>query len=285
MTTETIPMTQETRETSADGSATPIQSARMSCPPVSIIVPTFCEAENLPTLCDRIFAATRSCGIDAEVIVVDDDSPDETRAVMAALSQRYPARLVVRTNERGLSSAVIHGMQASERDLLVCMDADLSHPPEQLPGIIQAVASGGADFCIGSRYVAGGSTSEDWGILRWLNSKIATVLAAPLVAARDPMAGFFCLTRETFDTARANGMKAIGYKIGLEICVRARCRRIKEVPIRFEDRQVGESKLGMGQQLAYLGQLARLYWARFPTALVVLPILLAAIAATLLFVW
>ena len=100
------------------------------------------------------------------------------------------------------------------------------------------------------------------------------------------MAGFFCMTRETFDSAHANGLKAIGYKIGLEICVRARCRRIKEVPIRFEDRQVGESKLGMGQQIAYIGQLAHLYWARFPTAVVVLfTFVFMALAAGLLFVW
>jgi dolichol-phosphate mannosyltransferase len=286
MTTETMSTGRNKGETGTGVSSAPLQSATMSCPPVSIIVPTYREAENLPTLCARIFSATRASGIDAEVIVVDDNSPDDTVAVMEALGQKYPARLLVRTNERGLSSAVIHGMVASNRPILVCMDADLSHPPEQLPAVIDAVASGGADFCIGSRYVPGGSTSENWGVLRWLNSKIATVLAAPLVSARDPMAGFFCLRRDTFDAARANGLKAIGYKIGLEICVRSRCNRIQEVPIRFEDRQMGESKLGIGQQIAYLGQLAHLYWARFPIPLVaVLVFSLVAFAASLLIVW
>lgn len=247
---------------------------------VSIVVPTYCEAENLRPLCERIFATTRSAGIDAELIVVDDDSPDATTDVVAELSKKYAVRLITRRDERGLSSAVIRGFDESDRDVLVCMDADLSHPPEKLVDVINPVARNETDFCIGSRYVSGGRTSEDWGFLRRLNSKVATWLARPLMRACDPMAGFFCIRRSTFDNARRNGMMAIGYKIGLEICVRSGCRRVYEIPIHFVDRHAGESKLTARQQLLYLKQLVILLLARRPFFLVMMMAILAMLVGS-----
>ena len=138
----------------------------------------------------------------------------------------------------------------------VVMDADLSHPPEAIPGMI-ARLDDGADFVIGSRYVSGGTTDSNWGLLRWLNSKVATWLARPLTRAKDPMAGFFALRRTTFE--RATALNPIGYKIGLELLVKCRCVRVDEVPIHFADRQHGESKLSFREQLRYLQHLGRLY--------------------------
>ncbi len=115
----------------------------------------------------------------------------------------------------------------------------------------------GADFVIGSRYVAGGSTADDWGFLRWLNSRVATVLARPLTAVSDPMAGFFAMRRTTFEAGR--DFNPVGYKVGLEVLVKCGCERVVEVPIHFEDRQFGESKLTLKQQLLYLQHLRRLY--------------------------
>jgi len=258
---------QRPEETGARPGASRVESNPMRLVRVSIIVPTYCEADNLRPLCERVFNATRAAGIDAELIVVDDDSPDATADVVAALAGRYCIRLVTRRGERGLSSAVIRGFDESDRDVLVCMDADLSHPPEKLLDVIAPVARNETDFCIGSRYVAGGRTSDDWGFLRKLNSKVATWLARPLMSACDPMAGFFCIRRETFESARRNGMRAIGYKIGLEICVRSGCRRIREIPIHFVDRHVGTSKLTARQQLLYLKQLVHLFLARRPAFL------------------
>lgn len=254
-----------------------IESGPMQVVQVSIIVPTYCEADNLRPLCERIFAATRAADIDAELVIVDDNSPDATADVVAELAQRFNVRLITRKLERGLSSAVVRGFQETDRDLLVCMDADLSHPPEALAEVIGPVFRDEADFSIGSRYVKGGCTSEDWGFLRRLNSKFATWLARPLMKARDPMAGFFCLRRQTFDRARRKGLLPIGYKIGLEICVRADCRRVRETPIHFVDRHAGESKLTLRQQLLYLRQLLNLFVARRPLSLAGVVVAIAAV--------
>jgi dolichol-phosphate mannosyltransferase len=147
------------------------------------------------------------------------------------------------------------------------MDADLSHPPESVPAVIAPIAEGRADFCIGSRYTAGGKTKEDWGFLRQINSQVATLLARPLTAAKDPMAGFFCLTRDVLRRAEDAGLNPIGYKIGLEILIKARCRRVAEVPIEFSDRLHGKSKLTLKQQIEYLRHLWRLYLFKWPWAI------------------
>jgi len=224
---------------------------------VSIIVPTYCEADNLPTLIPRISAVLEEAEICGEILVVDDNSPDSTEQVCDALAMEYPVRLIVRRNERGLSSAVIEGMRQARGAVLLVMDADLSHPPEKIPELVRAVQSDGADFAIGSRYVAGGGTDETWGLFRWLNSKAATLLARPLTSARDPMAGFFALNRAKFQSA--THLNPVGYKIGLELIIKCGCRRIAEVPIFFGNRLRGESKLSLKEQFNYIRHLKRLY--------------------------
>ena len=227
-------------------------------PSISIIVPTFREAKNLPELIERIEKVrAQSLGDSTELIIVDDNSQDGTQELIASLGKPW-VRLVVRTTERGLSSAVIRGLEQSSAEKLVVMDADLSHPPEAIPEML-ARLDRGADFVIGSRYVAGGTTDAEWGVFRWLNSKIATVMARPFTKARDPMAGFFALHRQTLRNAAT--LNPIGYKIGLELIVKGRCRRVEEVPIHFADRTRGESKLNLKEQLRYLQHLGRL--ARF----------------------
>lgn len=224
---------------------------------VSVIVPTYCEAENLPVLVPRITAAFQCAGLHREVLIVDDNSSDNTEEVCKELEAGHPVRLIVRKGERGLSSAVIHGMKQARGTVLVVIDADLSHPPEKIPELVQAIQAEGADFAIGSRYVPGGGTDESWGLFRWLNSKVATLLARPLTPARDPMAGFFAIRRSRFQSA--TNLDPIGYKIGLELMVKCGCRRIKEVPIFFGNRLRGKSKLSLKEQLNYLRHLKRLY--------------------------
>src|SRR5206468_4514805 len=101
-----------------------------------------------------------------------------------------------------------------------------------------------------------------WGLFRWLNSKVATLLARPFTSAKDPMAGFFALRRSTLEAG--TDLNPIGYKIGLELIVKCGCRRIAEVPIHFADRQVGQSKLSFKEQLRYLQHLRRLFIYRYP---------------------
>jgi dolichol-phosphate mannosyltransferase len=248
-------------------------------PSISVVVPTFREAPNIPVLAERLFAALDAAGLSAELILVDDNSLDGTEAVAAELARTRPVRLIVRTTERGLSSAVVAGFEKAAHEVLVCMDADLSHPPESVPALVGPIARGEADFVIGSRYVAGGRTDDRWSLLRWLNSKVATLLARPLTAARDPMAGFFCLRRDTLGCAKDAGLNPIGYKIGLEILVKARCRRVVEVPIEFADRLHGKSKLTARQQIEYLLHLWRLYRFRWPWAPWAAAVLVAGLGA------
>ena len=221
-----------------------------------MIVPTYKEAENLPLLVPRIASALGRAGLAGEVIVVDDDSDDGTEGVCLALAECIPLRLLTRRGERGLASAVLHGMRAARGDVLAVMDADLSHPPESLSALFEAVRAG-ADFAIGSRYAPGGSTDPAWSLYRRLNSHVARLLARPLARARDPLAGFFAMPRPLF--AAAWGLQPVGYKIGLELLVKCRPRRVVEVPIHFRERIHGVSKLSLREQVNYLRHLARLY--------------------------
>jgi dolichol-phosphate mannosyltransferase len=228
-------------------------------PRVTVVVPTFREAANLPLLLDRLHDIRERAGLALDVLLMDDDSRDGSLEAVAHRPEPW-VRMVVRERDHGLSQAVLDGVQRAQGDIIVCMDADLSHPAEAIPRLLEKLDEG-ADFVVGSRYVAGGTTSDDWGFLRWANSRIATLLARPLTSIRDPMAGFFAVRRTTIE--RGADFNPVGYKIGLELMVKCRCERVVEVPIHFEDRRYGESKLTLKQQLLYLKHLRRLYMFRF----------------------
>ncbi len=247
---------------------------------LSIIIPTLNEAENLPLLIPQIAAAVGTRAY--EVLVVDDNSRDDTPAVCAELGRQYPLRLIVRQTPRdGLSGAVLHGMRQASGDILMAMDADLQHPPEKIPELIDAIERDGADFVIGSRYVPGGTTQEKWGLARRINSRIATLLAAPFAGnTHDPMSGFFALRRETFESAVA--LTPLGYKIALELMCKCRVLEpgrggIREIPIDFATRARGQSKLNLREQFRYLEHLSRLYDFTFPRASPVMKFLIVLV--------
>ena len=224
-------------------------------PSITIVVPTYKEAENLHLLVDRVAWVRDASGLDIDLLIMDDDSRDGSVEIIASRPEAW-VQIVVRTSDRGLSQAVLDGLQRARGEILVCMDADLSHPPNALPQMV-AKLQAGADFVLGSRYVAGGSTADDWGLLRWLNSRVATLLARPLTTVRDPMAGFFALRRSALENGR--DFNPVGYKIGLELMVKCGCERVVEIPIHFENRRFGTSKLTLKQQLLYLRHVRRLY--------------------------
>lgn len=224
-------------------------------PSTSIVVPTFREVEALPELIDRVARVRAEDDSILELIIVDDDSRDGTEALLAQRPEPW-LKLIVRKQDRGLSQAVLAGLRAARGDILVVMDADLSHPPEAIAEMQRSIVEG-ADFVVGSRYVPGASTADDWGLFRFLNSRVATLLARPLTAISDPMSGFFAMPRGVFE--RAHEPSPLGYKIGLELLVRCNCHNVKEIPIHFANRTRGESKLTAKQQLLYVRHLARLY--------------------------
>lgn len=220
------------------------------------------EAENIPLLLPRINAAL--AGRTYEVLVVDDNSKDRTPQVCEELSKTYPLKLMVRTQPKnGLSGAVLHGIAAAAGEYIVVMDADLQHPPESLPKLLEPLEKNQAEFVIGSRYVAGGTTGQKWGLFRMINSRVATLLARPFAGkVADPMSGFFGLRRSTYQ--RAQRLTPLGYKIGLELMCKCRVSNVQEVPIHFSIREHGESKLTLKQQFKYLEHLSRLYDFVYP---------------------
>jgi len=225
---------------------------------VSIVVPTYQEVENIPLLVPRIDQVLRTADLAGEIILVDDNSRDGSAEAVASLArQGLPVRIIVRRGERGLSTAVLRGFDASTGEHLICMDADLSHPPEAIPEMVAWLDTGRAEFVLGSRFCTGGSTDAAWGVRRWLNSRAAQMLALPLVRLYDPMAGFFALPRRVY--LRGQQLDPIGYKIALELVIKCRCRRIHEVPIHFTERRLGKSKLSVTEQVNYLRHLYRLY--------------------------
>jgi dolichol-phosphate mannosyltransferase len=225
---------------------------------ISIVVPTYKEAENLRPLVTQITNSMSPLHRPFEIIIVDDDSQDGSDKVVEQLrDEGYPVRIIIRSGIRGLSSAVIHGFREAKGDCLLCMDADLSHPPETIPRLLEIIESDKTiDFALGSRYVPGASTEEAWGIFRWINSKVATLLARPFTSIKDPMSGFFAMPRTIFE--RAEGLNPLGYKIGLELIVKCSCTNIREIPIHFANRKFGKSKLNIKEQFKYLIHLKRL---------------------------
>lgn len=232
---------------------------------VSVVVPTYQEVQNLQPLVGRIGRAMSKPKRPYEIIVVDDNSRDGTERVVKELREfGHPIRLITRIGERGLSSAVIRGFSEANGEALVCLDADLSHPPEAIPMMLERFGETDVDFVVASRYVRGGSTDEDWGPLRWINSKVATALARPLSSVKDPMSGFFSIPKRVYE--KAAPLNPIGYKIALELIVKCNCSNIREVPIHFAQRQFGESKLSLAERLNYLRHLSRLLRFKFKYA-------------------
>ncbi len=229
---------------------------------ISIVIPTFREAENVPVLTEKINEVMKKASLDYEIVVVDDDSNDGIIEKSESLQKKYPYTLVVRKEEKGLSSAVIEGFKHITGDIIVVMDADLSHPPEKIPELVAPIIDKRAEFVIGSRFVEGGSARHfDW--FRKLNAWASKVLARPFTKVKDPMAGFFAfpahkLTPET-------ELNPAGFKIGLELIVKTDPLNIEEIPIEFQERLYGESKLSLKEQLLYLVHLRRLFKYKFRT--------------------
>ena len=227
---------------------------------VSVVVPVFGEADNIESLVYALDAALTPTGLDWELLLVDDHSRDGSDEIARYLRRNFPVRFELhRARQRDLSSSVLQGLQSAHFDRVVVMDADLSHPPERIPDLLDVLQEG--VMAVGSRYVRGGSLDPHWSPWRRMMSRIATLLATPLTACADPMSGFFAVDKHSLP--ELSSLRPLGYKIALELLVRGGMKA-REVPIEFQDRQKGSSKLNWRQQLNFLRHLARLYRFRFP---------------------
>lgn len=216
---------------------------------VSVIIPTYNEKDNITPLVERIHQALT--GRDHEIICVDDNSTDGTIETAEGLTKRYPVKLFVRRREKGLATAVIHGIKQASGNIIGVMDADLQHPPEVLPDLLKAMEDG-ADMVFASRYVQGGGC-PGWDLSRKIISRAALTASHLLLPAsrrvKDPMSGYFMFRRENIDPDK---LKPIGYKIALEIMLVGSFKNIVEVPFIFKERSAGASKLRPQQQIDYL---------------------------------
>lgn len=227
----------------------------------SIVVPTYNEAGGIEKLVTTLAALFEANALDGEIIVVDDNSPDGTGAIVETLTGRAPVRCLHRPAKMGLSSGVIDGWNFARADsvALGAMDADFSHDVNVVPRLVAALAGGTYGLAVGSRYVKGGGITN-WPLKRKITSIIACALAWPLTPIRDITSGFFLVRR---DALAGVELDPIGFKIGLEVAAKAKYGKFVEIPYVFTDRIVGESKLNGKEITNYLKQLRRIYAARF----------------------
>ncbi|MCE4611365.1 MAG: glycosyltransferase family 2 protein [Desulfurococcales archaeon] len=226
-------------------------------PIVSIVIPTLNEAPNIEPLVSRLVTALEgSIGGCFEVIFVDDESIDGTPEVIMKLAEDDSRlRLLSRRGERGLASAILRGLREATGKYAVVMDADLQHPPEDVPRLLKALEEG-ADIVVASRYTRGGGV-EGWSRVRLLMSLGATILAWILVPetrrTSDPMSGFFAINLERVKLPQT---PPPGFKLLVEILRLNPKARVVDVPYVFRRRHEGRSKLGFKSMIDYLAHLA-----------------------------
>jgi dolichol-phosphate mannosyltransferase len=217
---------------------------------LSLIIPTYNEAKNLPPLLKEIWDVLDKNKIDLEFIIVDDNSPDGTGQVAEDLAKKYPLKVIHRAGKLGLGSAVIEGFKLSDREIIGVMDADLSHDPSILNQLIGSIDNG-YDIVIGSRFEEG-SVVENWTISRMLISKSGVGLARLITGTKDPLSGYFFLKRQVIGGLH---LKTIGYKILLEILVKGKYNKILEFPYSFRMRRFSTSKLNYKEYVLFIWQL------------------------------
>jgi dolichol-phosphate mannosyltransferase len=246
-------------------------------PSLSIIIPTYNESENILKLISAIKGNSPS-NIITEIIVVDDNSPDQTGKIVedyihnnividASVKQQFHSkvdsqncvvRAIHRKNKTGLISAILEGIESSKGENILIMDADFSHPPETIPLLVEELRKDPNCIVIGSRYISRGSIIG-WPYKRRVISRGAANIARHGLNVRnvtDPMSGFFAFPRHVIENIKFDTK---GFKILLEILVKSRDIRVKEVPYTFRDRKSGQSKMNFNVILDYAGAVWQLY--------------------------
>jgi dolichol-phosphate mannosyltransferase len=228
---------------------------------LTLVMPTYNERDRLAELTDALFAATTAHGVDLELVIVDDNSPDGTGALADELARTRRIHVIHRPGKMGLGTAVTAGFGVASADVVGVIDGDFSHPPALIPVMFAAFHGTGADLLVASRYIPGGS-APTWTWKRLLLSRLACLLARPLSPVRDVVSGFFLIRRSIANTVT---IKAGGFKICLELLIRGWPTRLVEVPYQFDNRELGESKMNWREASGFLKQLKDLYvlrWSR-----------------------
>ncbi|XP_014672035.1 PREDICTED: dolichol-phosphate mannosyltransferase subunit 1-like [Priapulus caudatus] len=230
----------------------------------SILLPTYNERENLPIIIWLIVKYLDESGVDYEIIVIDDGSPDGTLEVAKQLEEIYGKDKILlrpRAKKLGLGTAYIHGMKHATGDYVIIMDADLSHHPKFIPQFIEKLHEGNYDIVSGTRYSGSGGV-YGWDLKRKFISRTANYIAQILLRpGASDLTGSFRLYRRDVLQQLVDCCISKGYVFQMEMLVRARSlgMSLGEVPISFVDRVYGESKLGGSEIVAYVKGLLQLF--------------------------
>ena len=231
---------------------------------ISIIIPTYNEANNIPSLLKRIEKAMANLPYSYQCILIDDNSPDSTYEIAKNLSKQYPLIPYLRKKKHGLSSAMYDGIKLATGRIIGWIDADLQHPPELIPDLVRAIEQDGYQMSIASRLVKGGRV-EKWPWYRRFISWGGRMLVWPLTPVKDTMSGFFFLRQRVIEGIV---FRPIGYKFGLEIIIKGNHQgKIKEIPYIFAHREKGGSKMTWKTHFAYIYQVFLLYLYKISTFL------------------
>ncbi|MEX2214137.1 MAG: polyprenol monophosphomannose synthase [Phycisphaeraceae bacterium] len=248
-------------------------------PKLTICLPTYNEKENLPLMVEAILAVDLP-QVSHGILVVDDNSPDGTGQVADELALKHPDRVSVlhRTAKEGLGKAYLHAFKVAidqGADLILHMDCDGSHRPEDLPKLVAAIDS--ADLVIGSRYTKGGSVAENWPWYRKALSAFANriyIRSILRTGINDATGGFRLWRKEAlFAVDPWNRIRSSGYAFMIELtylALRTGCR-VREVPIHFPERSLGKSKMSLKIQLEAARAVLAMRWRHRKVARVSLP--------------
>jgi dolichol-phosphate mannosyltransferase len=214
-----------------------------------VIIPTYNEKENIEAIINKVFSLQQHY----HVLIIDDGSPDGTSTIVRSLFSTYQGQLFLeeRKGKSGLGTAYIHGFRWALQKgykFIFEMDADFSHNPSDLEKLYQACKNG-AGVAVGSRYIKGGAV-ENWPADRILLSKGASLYSRIItwMPLMDPTAGFVCYKREVLEAINLSAINFVGYAFQIEMKFAAWKLgfKIKEVPITFKDRKLGDSKMNKG---------------------------------------
>jgi dolichol-phosphate mannosyltransferase len=229
-----------------------------------VCLPTYDERDNVVPITEAILAATP----DVDVLIIDDNSPDGTGQLADAIAAREPrVKVLHRTGKEGLGKAYLAGFDwalGQGYELILEMDADFSHDPKYLPGMLEAAR--GADLVLGSRNIPGGGT-VNWGVGRKIISRGGSLYARTIlgIPVRDLTGGFKCFHRKVLESIELSTVECSGYAFQIELTFRTLRKgfRVVEVPIVFVDRRVGQSKMSKRIVLEALGKVWSIRRANF----------------------
>lgn len=227
---------------------------------IVVILPTYNEKENITLLIRELQEQFRKIPHDMNILVVDDNSPDGTAETVRSVCKKVSNIFLITGRKQGLGAAYVRGMKYAiddlHADVVMEMDADFSHKPEDVPRMVEAVDQG-ADFVIGSRYVSGGNIPDDWGLLRRMISRWGNVFAryvAGMYRVRDCTAGFRAIRASAIKKIALDALKVRGYAFQISLLHEAMLNHavVREIPVEFVDRKRGQTKLGTSDIVEFM---------------------------------